>query len=169
MTAKSEYRWKGGFSTEMTSVMQWDPFTELRATMDRLFEEGFSRPWRFLAAPAYPTAFPVEFWETDEAICLKAMLPGVDPEHVNISVANDVLTIKAEHEDQGTDEQRNYHLREIPYGTYTRSFTLPVSVDADKAEARYEHGMLYLRLPKAEEVRPRQIKISTNGAHALLN
>jgi len=143
----------------MTNVAQWDPFTELRNAMDRLFEEGFSRPWRLLGTSEYGPSFPVEMSSTDDAIEIKAALPGVRPEDVNISVTGDVLTIKAEHPADDS-EGRQFYRREIQYGSLQRSFNLPVSVDADKAQARYEHGMLYLMLPKVESVRPKPIKIA---------
>src|ERR1041385_1883803 len=96
--------------------------------------------------------FPVEVWETDDAVEIKAALPGMRPEDVDITVANDVLTIKAEHAGETDDGQRNYYRREITYGAYSRSFSLPVSVDSDKAEANFDNGMLHLKLPKAESV-----------------
>lgn len=152
----------------MTNMVRWDPFTDLRQTMDQLFEQGFSRPWRLLQNPGYEVALPVEISETDEAIEVKAALPGVTQNDVDITVANDVLTIKAQHRDT-TDQQRKFYHREIPYGEVARSFSLPVSVDADKAEAHFENGMLYLRLPKAESVRPRQIKVGASGNGHQLN
>ena len=94
---------------------------------------------------------------------MKAALPGVSPEKVDISVANDVLTIKAEHREEVEDKRREYYRREIRYGAFNRSLSLPVSVEADRAEARFENGVLHLRLPKAEALRPKQIKIAANG------
>jgi HSP20 family protein len=143
----------------MTNLIQLEPFADLRATMDRLFEEGFSRPWRLLFAAEEQNAFPVQMWETDDAVEIEAALPGIDPRAVDISVSGNILTIKAEHpapQDQG---QRTYYRREIAYGTCMRSFTLPVEVDADKALANYEYGILHVTLPKAEWVRPKHIKV----------
>ena len=145
----------------MTNVVRWDPFTDLRSTMDRLFDEGLSRPWRFLPSNGeYESPFPVEVAETEDTIEVKASMPGVDPHAVDITVANDVLTIKAEHRETAEDKKREYYRREIRYGAFHRALSLPVSVDADKAEARFENGMLHLKLPKAESLRPKQIKIS---------
>jgi len=152
----------------MTNLVRWDPFAELRTTMDRLFEEGFSRPWRLLSADeGTAMAFPVEVSETDAAIDIKAALPGVRPEDVDISVQGDVLTIRGEHREETKEEKKDYYRREIRYGAFHRSLSLPVSVDADKAEARYENGILMLHLPKAEAVRAKQIKVvSANGARS---
>jgi HSP20 family protein len=144
----------------VTNLTQWDPFTDLRQAMDQLFDQGFARPWRFLNAE-YQVSFPVEVWETDDALEIKAALPGLWPEDVDVSVANDILSIKAEHREEPGEKARSYHRREINYGTVNRSFSLPVSVEADRADARFENGMLYLSLPKAESVLPKQIKIAT--------
>jgi len=149
----------------MTNMIQWEPFNELRSTIDRLFDQDWSRPWRYLTPQDYRGFFPVELWETDNAVGVRAALPGIRPEDVDISVVGDTVAIKAQ---RPAEEQANgnYYLREIQYGSYQRTFRLPVGVEADKAEARYENGMLHLRLPKAESVRPKQIKIGTgNGSN----
>ena len=150
----------------MTSVTRWDPFADLRGTMDRLFDDGFSRPWRLIPASngaVYEATFPVEVSETEGEIEVKASLPGVKPEEVEITVQNDVLTIKAERKDTSDEKKRDYYRREIRYGAFHRSMSLPVSVDSDKAEAKYENGVLSLTLPKAEALRPKQIKVGTTG------
>jgi HSP20 family protein len=148
----------------MTNLVRWDPFTDLRTTMDRLFDEGLSRPWRFISPAAqYESSFPIEVSETEHDVEVKAALPGIRPEDVDISVANDVLTIKAEHQEQTEETKREFYRREIRYGAFHRALTLPMSVDADKAEAHYENGVLHLRLPKAEALRPKQIKVTGNG------
>ena len=150
----------------MTNVTRWDPFADFRGTMDRLFDEGFSRPWRVLpatAADGYEATFPVEVSETESDLEVKAALPGVNPDEVDITVQNDVLTIKAEHKDTSEDKKRDYYRREIRYGAFHRAMTLPVSVDSDKAEAKFENGVLSLKLPKAEALRPKQIKVGTAG------
>jgi HSP20 family protein len=144
----------------MTNLTRWDPFSDLRTTMDRLFDEGFSRPWRMIPPTAeFQTTVPVDVSETDDAIEVKAALPGVKPDEVEITVANDVLTIKAEHKEETEEKKHEYYRREIRYGSFHRALSLPVSVDADKAEARFENGVLRLVLPKAESIRPKQIKV----------
>ena len=149
----------------MTNLTRWDPFGDLRSTMDRLFDEGFSRPWRLMPPPAeFDALVPVEVSETEDAIELKASLPGVTPEEVDISVADGVLTIKAEHKESTEDKKRDFYRREIRYGSFHRVLSLPVSVDADKAEARFENGVLHLTLPKAESIRPKQIKVGSGPA-----
>jgi HSP20 family protein len=88
-------------------------------------------------------------------------LPGVKPDEVEITIQNDVLTIKAEHKDTTEEKKRDYYRREIRYGSFHRALTLPVSVDSDKAEAKFENGVLSLKLPKAEALRPKQIKVAS--------
>ena len=150
----------------MANLIRRDPFADLRSTMDRLFDDGFSRHWRAIPSVEYREAtFPVEVSETDAEIDVKASLPGVKPEEVDITVNNDVLTIKAEHKATVVedDTKRDYYRREIRYGAMQRSLSLPVSVDSDKAEARFENGVLTLRLPKADAVRPKQIKVASSN------
>jgi HSP20 family protein len=138
------------------------PFSDMRTTMDRLFDEGFSRPWRLISSTEYNAGFPVELSESEGDIEVRAALPGIRPEEVEITVANDVLSIKADHKAETEESKREYYRKEIRYGAFHRAFNLPVSVDADKAEARYENGMLHLRLPKAEALRPKQIKVTAH-------
>jgi HSP20 family protein len=149
----------------MTNMIRRDPFTDLRSTMDRLFDEGFSRPWRFINTESYEASMPIEVSETDTELVVKAALPGVKPEEVDVTVANDVLTIKAEHKETTEEGKREFYRREIRYGAFNRSLSLPVTVDADQAEASYDNGVLSLRLPKAASIRPKQIKVgSASGA-----
>ena len=152
----------------MTTMNQWEPFSELRNTMDRLFDEGFSRPWRLLSPAEPQSAFPVDIWETDASIEVQAALPGVRPEDVNITSIGDTLTIKATCP-AAEQAPRHYHLHEVPYGEWQRSFSLPKGVDADQANARFEHGMLFLTLPKSQASRPKQIKIAAGSDRMIDN
>lgn len=160
----------------MSNVVRWDPFTDLRTTMDRLFDDSFPRTRRRLvSAREFATMIPVEVSETDGAFEVKAALPGVKPEEVEITVHDDVLTIRAEHKEVHEDgakpetaegeptkesPRRQFYRRELRYGSFSRSLNLPMGVDADKAEARFENGILTLTLPKAEANRPKQIKVT---------
>jgi HSP20 family protein len=150
----------------MTNMIRRDPFTDLRSTMDRLFDEGFSRPWRFINTESYEASMPIEVSETEGDVVVKASLPGVKPEDVDVTVQNDVLTIKAEHRETEEEGKREFYRREIRYGSFARSLSLPVKVDADQAEATYDNGVITLRLPKAASVRPKQIKVAAaaNGS-----
>jgi HSP20 family protein len=90
---------------------------------------------------------------------VKASLPGVKPEEVDISITKDTLTIKGEHKEEQEVKQDDYFRKERYYGAFSRSLILPVQVQSDKAEATFENGILTLTLPKSEEVKPKQIKI----------
>lgn len=145
----------------MAELVRWEPFRELsemREAMDRLFERGFSRPWRLLGWEG-EILFPVDLYETNDEVVVKASLPGVKPEDVEISVTGDTLTIKGEHKEEHEEKNANYYRREHRYGAYQRALTLPAKVDADKADASFENGVLHLRLPKVPEVRPKTIPV----------
>lgn len=149
----------------MADVVRWVPFremTDIRDTMDRLFERGFSRPWRVLTYGEAQGVFPVDFYETDEDVVVKASLPGVKPDEVDISVTGDTLTIKGEHKEEHKEKNANFYRKERRYGSLQRALTLPAKVDADKAEATFEHGELNLRLPKVAEVRPKTIAVKAS-------
>lgn len=144
----------------MADIVRWDPFREmttLRQAMDSLFEDSFVSPAAFSTAGLTDVA--MDMYETDSDIVIKAELPGVKPEEVNISVANDVLTIKGEHKEEQEDKEANYWWKEMRYGNFSRSLRLPSLVNSDKAEAEFENGVLTLTIPKAEEVKPKQIKV----------
>ncbi len=148
----------------MTNLTRWDPFGDMRTTMDRLFDEGFSRPWRLVPATTeVESTFPVEVSETDEALEVKASLPGINPDDVDVTITNDVLTIKAAHEEKTAEKKKDFYRREIRYGSFHRALSLPVSIDADKAEASFDNGILQLKLPKAEALRPKQIKVESGS------
>jgi len=152
----------------MTMPTRWDPFSELRSTMDRLFEGGFSRPWRLLAGEE-GMDFAVEIAETETELEIKASLPGVKPEDLAISVQNDVLTINGEHKEESEETKKDYHRRELRYGSFRRSFALPASIDVDRATAEFEHGILRLKLPKAAAAKAREIKVGGSNAQQPLS
>ncbi len=157
------------------SVERWDPFREmlaLRDMMDRVFQQGLSRPSSLLAGIAGPGAMPLDLAERDDTFVLKASLPGVKPDDVEITVHGSTLTIRAETRAEQERTGERWLMREQRYGTVNRSITLPSAVDADRAQAQFEHGVLVLTLPKAEGARARRIPIGgaggqrTNGASA---
>ena len=148
----------------MSNLMRWDPFDDmrgLRQRMDRLFGDFFSP--RVLTWESAELGFALDVYETDEALMVKGALPGVRPEEVDISVTGDVLTIKGETKSEEETKEGNYHRRELRYGSFARSIPLPTRVNHDKAEATFENGILTVTLPKAEEVKPKSIKIAAHG------
>ncbi len=150
----------------MANIIRWDPFGEmadLRSTMDSLFDRGFSRPWRLLNWENGEGLFPVDLYETENEVVVRASLPGVKPDDVSISVTGGTLTIKGEVKQEEEEKKHEYYRRERRYGTFQRAFTLPVRVESEKAEATFEDGVLDLRLPKAAEMRPKTIEVKTKG------
>jgi len=153
----------------MSTLTRWEPtreITTLRDRMDRLFNEALGRGWGGEEGLATGVWVPsVDVYETPESIVLKADLPEVKKDEVDISIENNTLTIKGEHKVEKEVTEKNFYRMERSYGSFSRSFTLPPTVAGDKAEASFENGVLTLTLPKREESKPRQIKVkvSSNG------
>lgn len=152
----------------MASIVRWTPFEDmvsLREAMDHLFEESFVRPSRRSAGDGVAMErLPIDLYETDEALTLKARVPGVNPEDVEITINGDNLVIKVELcSDALLDEAKgwNWYRHELYHGQVGRSITLPTLIEADKVEATFRNGELTLVLPKAEEAKPRSIKVKT--------
>ncbi len=143
----------------MADITRWDPFSEmatLRQAMDRMFEDVWPRRLGQNGADAY---FPVDVYETADDVVVKASLPGVRPEDIDVSVTGQVLTIKAECQAEEEEKSLNYFRRERRAGTFVRQLQLPSEVDSAKADAAFEHGVLRLTLPKVEAVKPKTIKV----------
>jgi HSP20 family protein len=150
----------------MTSVFRWDPFAEMRNSMEALFDQGFSRPWRLIGASEFQAGFPIDLWETNDAFELSAAIPGVNPDDVSISLTPEAITIGYENTAPESGAERRYVVQEMGHGKYQRTLAFQSPVDPDKTEARYENGLLKMRLPKAESARVRQIRVGEK-AHLL--
>lgn len=141
-------------------LTRWDPFREaitLREAMDRLFEDTFVPARRREAAEERVYRLPLDAYVTPNEIVVLASVPGIKPEDVEITIEGDTLTIKGER--PAPLENVDYVMRERPYGKFQRTLNINIPVDADKAEARYENGLLTLTIPKAEAVRPKTIQV----------
>jgi HSP20 family protein len=162
----------------MTIVRRNSPFGELmslRSAMDRLFEDSFVRPQLWTGGPDGGGSVPMDVSTTADELVIHASMPGWRPEDVEIAVEGRTLTIsgqtRQEREDtagdhgDGQGSGHGYLVREIRRDSFSRSLTLPESLEPDKATAAFENGILTLRIPKAEQAKPRQIRISpvTNG------
>lgn len=145
-------------------ITRWEPTTEIArigSLIDDIIEDTFGR-WPQLAGPLAGTqTLAMDVYQTDKDLVVKTALPGVKPEDVDISVANNVLTLKAELKEGREVNQADYFYQERRYGTFSRSVALPVEVDADKGEAVFENGVLTLTLPKTEASRAKQIKVKS--------
>lgn len=131
----------------------------LREAMDRLVEESMLRRPRGLEEREGLVSVTVDMYETDEGIVVKSDLPGLKPEDVDVSITENTLTIKGQFEAEEESERGNVHIRERRYGGFHRSVMLPKGVDAEKAEAEFEDGVLRVTLPTAEEEKPKQIRV----------
>ena len=145
----------------MTALTRWDPYRELatmRSMMDRLMDEDvFRLPRLWERQNEFGLALDVA--EKSDAYIVKASVPGVAPEDVEITLSDNVLTIKGEMKEDKEIKEETYHLRERRFGQFTRSVTLPMPVNADKIEAVNENGVLTLTLPKAESTKPKKIEV----------
>lgn len=135
----------------------------LREAMDRLFEDSFIRPSTWTGLPAGQIAVPVDLWETPEAYHLRADLPGLTAEDIDINVTADTVAISGELNGRSDVTSEGWLRQERRYGKFQRAFTLPTQLDANKVEATFENGVLTLVLPKAEAVRPKQIKVTAKA------
>jgi HSP20 family protein len=145
----------------MANIVRWDPFGDmlsLRQAVDRLFEDAWVQPSATNAAGA-AGMLPVDLYETAEDVVVTASVPGVTPEDIEITVQADVLSIRGASRTEEVTDQAKYHRRERRLGQFVRQLALPVGVDSDRAEARFENGVLTLRLPKAEQAKRRRIEV----------
>jgi HSP20 family protein len=143
----------------MSNLTRWEPMREmmsLREAMDRLFDDAFTRPLSLSGVSAAPA---IDMYQTDQEVVVKATLPGLKAEDVDITVTGETLTIRGEYKQENEQENTRYHLREQRSGSFARSLLLPTDVKADKAKADFENGILTITMPIAEEVKPKSITI----------
>jgi HSP20 family protein len=152
----------------MTNITRWEPFRGLSTLHDqinRLFEDSLFRgqPGDTSLTTWAPS---VDIYETEHELVVKADLPDMEEKDLDVRVENNVLTIRGERKFEKQVNQDNYLRMERAYGSFCRSFSLGNTVDTDKIKAEYKNGVLTVRVPKREEAKPKQIKVSVNGASA---
>ncbi len=143
-------------------LVRWEPFRDmvsLREAMDRLFEESFVRPLEGARAPSVGGSLAVDMYEKEDSLVVKAAVPGIKAEDLDITVTGDMLNIKGEAKAEEEVEEENYHRREFRYGSFCRSVRLPIEVDADQADASFADGILTLTFAKPEEKRPKSVTV----------
>lgn len=151
----------------MASPIQWNPFREMehfRRDFDDLFDRFLGRGKKGPKEPGLFEPAVESFIEGDQMI-VRADLPGIDPKNVEITVTGDVLTIKGTREDKREEKERNFVFKEVSYGSFERSITLPAGVKADDIKASYKDGVLELTAPAPKELAARKVPIEV-GAHA---
>jgi len=145
-------------------VVRWEPFSEmvsLRDAVNRLFEDSFIRPGGWpLPFDGGSLSVPADVIETKDNVVVKLSAPGVKPEDIDIAVVGDTLTIRGETKSEEQFEEASYICKERHFGSFQRTFSLPVSVASDKAKAEFDNGVLTLTLPKTEAAKPKSIKVT---------
>jgi HSP20 family protein len=145
----------------MANIVRHQPreVLSLREAMDHLFEQSFLSPlggdggWGQMSGPA------VDVMETPEDVIVTASVPGIKADDLKISLTGDVLQLSAQSTEESERKEARYHLRERRSSAFTRSIALPTPVEADKAQADFENGVLTLKLPKSQAARPKTITV----------
>src|SRR6266702_2500512 len=157
----------------MTVLTRWDPFREFStmqdrmSRMNRLFRESYSPEGPEEALTTTSFAPPVDIYEDEHNITLKIEVPGIDEKDIDVRIENNTLTVHGERNFEKEEKEENYRRIERQYGSFTRSFTLPSTVDPNNVQANYEKGVLKIKLAKKAEAKPKQIKVNVGGERTL--
>jgi HSP20 family protein len=152
----------------MTVLTRWDPFREfttLQDRMNRLFRDSYGDREEALTTSTF--APPVDVYEDEHHITLKIEVPGIDEKDIDVRVENNTLTVHGERKFEKEEKEENYRRVERQYGSFTRSFTLPNTVDNDSIQANYEKGVLKIQLAKKAEAKPKQIKVNVGSQKSI--
>jgi HSP20 family protein len=157
----------------MTLLTRWEPFRDLATMQDRvnrmnrLFRESYSpeEPEEALTTTSF--APPVDIYEDEHNITLKLEVPGIDEKDIDVRIENTTLTVHGERKIEKEEKEENFRRVERQYGEFTRSFTLPSSVDPGQVTADYAKGVLKINLAKKAEAKPKQIKVNVGGEKIL--
>jgi HSP20 family protein len=153
----------------MTVLTRWDPFRELTTLQDRmnrLFRDSFGEG-REDALTATLFAPAVDVYEDEHNVTLKIEVPGIDEKDIDVRIENNSLTVHGERKFEKEEKEENFRRVERQYGTFTRTFTLPNTVDPEQVSANYEKGVLKIKLAKKAEAKPKQIKVNVGGERTL--
>ena len=154
----------------MTMLTRWDPFREfvtLQDRMNRLFRDSFGREGKDESLTTTAFAPPVDVYEDEHNVTLKIEVPGIDEKDIDVRIENNTLTVHGERKFEKEEKEENYRRVERQYGSFTRTFTLPNTVNHDNVQADYDKGVLKIKLEKRAEAKPRQIKIGVGSAKTL--
>jgi len=147
----------------MAILTRWDPIRELYSLqnrMNRLFEEQYGGGKEDSLTTAGAFVPPVDIYEDEHSIQLKLEVPGIEEKNLDVKVENNTLTVSGERKFEKEEKEENFHRVERRYGSFSRSFTLPNTVDAENIHADYDNGVLKVRLAKRAEAKPKQIKVN---------
>ena len=157
----------------MTVLTRWSPFREFSTMqeglnrMNRLFRESYSPEVPEEALTTTSFAPPVDIYEDEHTITLKLEVPGIDEKDIDVRIENSTLTVHGERKIEKEEKEENFRRVERQYGSFTRSFTLPSSVDPQQVRADYEKGVLKIKLAKKAEAKPKQIKVNVGSEKTL--
>jgi HSP20 family protein len=155
----------------MTVLTRWEPFREfstLQDRMNRLFRDSYnSEAGRDESLTASSFAPAVDVYEDEHQVSLKIEVPGIDEKDIDVRIENNTLTVHGERKIEKEEKEENYRRVERQYGSFTRTFTLPTTVDSEKVQANYDKGVLKIALPKKAEAKPKQIKVNVGGEKSL--
>jgi HSP20 family protein len=152
----------------MTVLTRWDPFREfttLQDRMNRLFRDSYGEGQEALTTSSF--APPVDVYEDEHNVTLKIEVPGIDEKDIDVRIENNLLTVHGERKFEKEEKEENFRRVERQYGSFTRSFTLPNTVDAENVHASYEKGILKIQLAKKAEAKPKQIKVNVGSEKAI--
>ena len=153
----------------MTVLTRWDPFREfstLQDRMNRLFHDSFGEG-REEALTTTAFAPPVDVYEDEHNVTLKIEVPGIEEKDIDVRIENNTMTVHGERKFEKDEKEENYRRVERQYGSFTRTFTLPNTVETENVSATYDKGVLKIKLAKKAEAKPKQIKVNVSSERAL--
>jgi len=151
----------------MTVLTRFEPFREFATLQDRInrvFRDSYTAPGQDESLTTSSFAPAVDVYEDEHKVALKIEAPGIDEKDIDVRVENNTLTVHGERKIEKEEKEENYRRVERQYGSFTRSFTLPQTVDTENVSANYEKGVLKITLPKKAEAKPKQIKVNVGSA-----
>jgi len=154
----------------MTMLTRWDPFREfvtIQDRMNRLFRDSFGPEGKDETLTTTAFAPPVDVYEDEHNVTLKIEVPGIDEKDIDVRIENNTLTVHGERKFEKEEKEENYRRVERQYGSFTRSFSLPSTVNHDNVQADYDKGVLKIKLAKKAEAKPKQIKVNVGGQKTL--
>ncbi len=157
----------------MTLLTRWEPVRDFSAMQDRmnrmnrLFRESYSPEVPEEALTTTSFAPPVDIYEDEHTITLKMEVPGIDEKDIDVRIENNTLTVHGERQIETEEKEENFRRIERQYGSFTRSFTLPSSVDPGQVNANYDRGVLKITLSKKAEAKPKRIKVNVGSEKTL--
>jgi HSP20 family protein len=157
----------------MTLLTRWEPFREFSTMQDRmnrmnrLFRESYGPEGPEEALTTTSFAPPVDIYEDEHTITLKMEVPGIEEKDIDVRIENNTLTVHGERKFEKEEKEENFRRVERQYGSFTRSFTLPSSLDTGQVSADYEKGVLKIKLTKKAEAKPKQIKVNVGSEKTL--